>query len=131
MSARIIDGKAVAARIRAEVAGEIERMDVTPGLATVLVGDDPASAVYVRMKREDSAEVGIESFHHEPGGDVSAGELSALLRDLNADERDRAAARGGRGARGRPGRGARALDPRRQAARPAPAGGERHGDALP
>jgi methylenetetrahydrofolate dehydrogenase (NADP+)/methenyltetrahydrofolate cyclohydrolase len=87
MSARIIDGKAVAARIRAEVAGEIEGMDVTPGLATVLVGDDPASAVYVRMKREDSAEVGIESFHHEPGGDVSAEDLAGLIRDLNADER--------------------------------------------
>jgi methylenetetrahydrofolate dehydrogenase (NADP+) / methenyltetrahydrofolate cyclohydrolase len=87
MSARIIDGKAVAARIRAEVASEIAGMDVTPGLATVLVGDDPASAVYVRMKREDSAEVGIESFHHEPGADVSPEDLSALLRDLNADER--------------------------------------------
>jgi methylenetetrahydrofolate dehydrogenase (NADP+)/methenyltetrahydrofolate cyclohydrolase len=87
MSARIIDGKAVAARIRAGVASEIEGMDVTPGLATVLVGDDPASAVYVRMKREDSAEVGIESFHHEPGGDVSAEDLAALIRDLNADER--------------------------------------------
>jgi methylenetetrahydrofolate dehydrogenase (NADP+) / methenyltetrahydrofolate cyclohydrolase len=87
MSARIIDGKAVAARIRAEVAREIERMDVTPGLATVLVGDDPASAVYVRMKREDSAEVGIESFHHEPGGDVSAESLAGLIRELNADER--------------------------------------------
>jgi methylenetetrahydrofolate dehydrogenase (NADP+) / methenyltetrahydrofolate cyclohydrolase len=87
MSARIIDGKAVAARIRTGVASEIEGMDVTPGLATVLVGDDPASAVYVRMKREDSAEVGIESFHHEPGGDVSADDLAALIRDLNADER--------------------------------------------
>jgi methylenetetrahydrofolate dehydrogenase (NADP+)/methenyltetrahydrofolate cyclohydrolase len=87
MSARIIDGKAVAARIRAEVASEIAGMDVTPGLATVLVGDDPASAVYVRMKREDSAEVGIESFHHEPGRDVAAEELARLLRDLNADER--------------------------------------------
>jgi methylenetetrahydrofolate dehydrogenase (NADP+)/methenyltetrahydrofolate cyclohydrolase len=87
MSARIIDGKAVAARIRDEVAREIEGMDVTPGLATVLVGDDPASAVYVRMKREDSAEVGIESFHHEPRGDVSADELAALIRDLNADDR--------------------------------------------
>ena len=87
MSARIIDGKAVAARIRAEVASEIERMDVTPGLATVLVGDDPASAVYVRMKREDSAEVGIESFHHEPGGDIRAEDLAALIRDLNVDER--------------------------------------------
>jgi methylenetetrahydrofolate dehydrogenase (NADP+)/methenyltetrahydrofolate cyclohydrolase len=87
MSARIIDGKAVAARIRAEVASEIERMDVTPGLATVLVGDDPASALYVRMKREDSAKVGIESFHHQPGGDISAEDLAALIRDLNADER--------------------------------------------
>ena len=87
MGARIIDGKAVAARIRAEVASEIAGMDMTPGLATVLVGDDAASAVYVRMKREDSAEVGIESFHHEPGGDVSADDLAALLRELNADER--------------------------------------------
>jgi methylenetetrahydrofolate dehydrogenase (NADP+) / methenyltetrahydrofolate cyclohydrolase len=87
VSARIIDGKAVAARIREEVAREIETLDVTPGLATVLVGDDPASAVYVRMKREDSAEVGIESFHHEPGGDVSAEALAGLIRDLNADPR--------------------------------------------
>jgi methylenetetrahydrofolate dehydrogenase (NADP+) / methenyltetrahydrofolate cyclohydrolase len=87
MSARIIDGKAVAERIRGQVASEIEAMDLTPGLATVLVGDDPASAVYVRMKREDSAEVGIESFHHEPGGDISAEDLAALIRDLNADER--------------------------------------------
>jgi len=87
MSARIIDGKAVAARVREEVAREIADMDVTPGLATVLVGDDPASAVYVRMKREDSAEVGIESFHHEPGADVSAQDLASLLSDLNADER--------------------------------------------
>ncbi len=62
-------------------------MGATPGLATVLVGDDPASAVYVRMKREDSAEVGIESFHHEPGGEVAAEELAALIRDLNADGR--------------------------------------------
>jgi methylenetetrahydrofolate dehydrogenase (NADP+)/methenyltetrahydrofolate cyclohydrolase len=87
VSARIIDGKAVAARIRAEVAAEIERNDVRPGLATVLVGDDPASAVYVRMKREDSAEVGIDSFHHEPGADVSAEDLAALIRELNADDR--------------------------------------------
>jgi methylenetetrahydrofolate dehydrogenase (NADP+) / methenyltetrahydrofolate cyclohydrolase len=87
MSARVVDGKAVAARIRREVATEIADMDVTPGLATVLVGDDPASAVYVRMKREDSAEVGIESFHHEPGGDAPGDELAALIRDLNADER--------------------------------------------
>ena len=69
MSAEIIDGKAVAAQVREEVAREVaDAGPASPGLATVLVGDDPASAVYVRMKREDSAEVGIESFHHEPGG---------------------------------------------------------------
>jgi methylenetetrahydrofolate dehydrogenase (NADP+)/methenyltetrahydrofolate cyclohydrolase len=87
MSARIIDGKAVAARAREQVKAEIEGLDAPVGLATVLVGDDPASATYVRMKREDCAEVGIESFHHEPGGDVSQQELTELLRSLNADER--------------------------------------------
>ena len=87
MTARIIDGKAVAAAVRERVAAAIREEGLTPGLATVLVGDDPASAVYVRMKREDCAQVGIESFHHEPGGDVSAEDLGALLAGLNADER--------------------------------------------
>jgi methylenetetrahydrofolate dehydrogenase (NADP+) / methenyltetrahydrofolate cyclohydrolase len=87
MSAQIMDGKAVAARVRAEVAREVAELPGTPGLATVLVGDDPASAMYVRMKREDSAEVGIESFHHQLGADASADELAGLLRELNADER--------------------------------------------
>ncbi len=87
MTATIIDGKAVAARVKSEVAAEIAALDRKPGLATILVGDDPASAVYVRMKREDSAEVGIESFHHEPGGDVPAEELAELIQTLNADER--------------------------------------------
>jgi methylenetetrahydrofolate dehydrogenase (NADP+)/methenyltetrahydrofolate cyclohydrolase len=87
VSAQIIDGKAVAARVRDRVRREVEAMDTKPGLATILVGDDPASAVYVRMKREDSAEVGIESFHHEPGGDVSADALATLIRSLNGDER--------------------------------------------
>lgn len=87
MAARIIDGKAVAARLRERVRSEVAEMASPPGLATILVGDDPASAVYVRMKREDSAEVGIESFHHEPGGDVSQEELAALIESLNADER--------------------------------------------
>ncbi len=85
--AQIIDGKAVAAKVREEVRREVEAMDRQPGLATILVGDDPASAVYVRMKREDSAEVGIESFHHEPGADVAPDELAELIRSLNADER--------------------------------------------
>jgi methylenetetrahydrofolate dehydrogenase (NADP+) / methenyltetrahydrofolate cyclohydrolase len=87
MPARIIDGKAVAQCVRARVAEEVAGLDRKPGLATILVGDDPASAVYVRMKREDSAEVGIESFHHEPGGDVAPDELAALIRSLNDDER--------------------------------------------
>jgi methylenetetrahydrofolate dehydrogenase (NADP+) / methenyltetrahydrofolate cyclohydrolase len=87
MSAQIIDGNAVAARVRDRVRREVEAMNPKPGLATILVGDDPASAVYVRMKREDSAQVGIESFHHEPGGDVSAEALADLIRSLNADER--------------------------------------------
>jgi methylenetetrahydrofolate dehydrogenase (NADP+) / methenyltetrahydrofolate cyclohydrolase len=82
----IIDGKAVAAKVREEVRREVESMERKPGLATILVGDDPASAVYVRMKREDSAEVGIESFHHEPGGDVRPEELAELIRSLNADD---------------------------------------------
>ncbi len=87
MAAEIIDGKAVAAQVRERVAREVEELPVKPGLATVLVGDDPASQMYVRMKREDSARVGIESFHHEPGADVSAEDLATLLQTLNADER--------------------------------------------
>jgi methylenetetrahydrofolate dehydrogenase (NADP+) / methenyltetrahydrofolate cyclohydrolase len=87
VTATIIDGKAVAARVKSEVAAEIAALDRKPGLATILVGDDPASAVYVRMKREDSADVGIESFHHEPGGDVPAEELAELIQALNSDER--------------------------------------------
>jgi methylenetetrahydrofolate dehydrogenase (NADP+)/methenyltetrahydrofolate cyclohydrolase len=84
--AQIIDGKAVAAKVREEVKREVAAMGRTPGLATILVGDDPASAVYVRMKREDSAEVGIESFHHEPAGDVAPEALADLIRSLNADD---------------------------------------------
>jgi methylenetetrahydrofolate dehydrogenase (NADP+) / methenyltetrahydrofolate cyclohydrolase len=85
--AEVIDGNAVAAEVRVRVRREVEDLPERPGLATVLVGDDAASAVYVRMKREDSAEVGIASFHHEPGADVSAEELRELLIALNADER--------------------------------------------
>ena len=87
MGAQIIDGKALAARVRERVAREVSEMPSPPGLATILIGDDPASEVYVRMKREDSAQVGIESFHHEPGADVSEEELAALIRSLDEDER--------------------------------------------
>ena len=87
MAATIIDGKAVAARIRGQVKAEVSTLASPPGLATILVGDDPASATYVRMKREDCAEVGIESFHHAVPGDVEPGELSDLLKQLNDDQR--------------------------------------------
>lgn len=87
MAARIVDGKALAQRVREGVAAEVRELATAPGLATILVGEDPASQVYVRMKREDSAEVGIESFHHEPGGDVSQADLLALVQSLNADDR--------------------------------------------
>jgi methylenetetrahydrofolate dehydrogenase (NADP+)/methenyltetrahydrofolate cyclohydrolase len=87
VAARLIDGKVVAARIRERVRDEVASLPSPPGLATILVGDDPASAMYVRMKREDCAEVGIESFHHEPGADVAQDELEALIEALNADER--------------------------------------------
>ena len=68
MTARIIDGKAIAAEVRAEVAqacAELAKQGVTPGLATVLVGDDPASHIYVRTKRKSCAEVGIKSWDHD------------------------------------------------------------------
>ena len=90
MAAEIIDGKAVAAEVRERVARQVEELrsaGVTPGLATILVGSDPASAVYVRMKREDCAEVGIESFHNELPGDISQDELAEVISSLNADER--------------------------------------------
>jgi methylenetetrahydrofolate dehydrogenase (NADP+) / methenyltetrahydrofolate cyclohydrolase len=87
VAATIIDGKAVAARVRERVTRDVEALPLRPGLATILVGDDPASAIYVRMKREDSAQVGIESFHHEPDASVSQQELAALIEQLNADER--------------------------------------------
>jgi methylenetetrahydrofolate dehydrogenase (NADP+)/methenyltetrahydrofolate cyclohydrolase len=87
MTARIIDGKAVAARVRERVREEVATLPAAPGLATILVGDDPASAMYVRMKREDCAEVGIESFHNEPRAGVSQDELAQLIEALNADRR--------------------------------------------
>ncbi len=89
--ATIIDGREAAAevreRVRAEVAELVEAHGVTPGLATVLVGDDPASAIYVRRKREACAEVGIASSHHGLPADIPATDLRALIDELNADAR--------------------------------------------
>jgi methylenetetrahydrofolate dehydrogenase (NADP+)/methenyltetrahydrofolate cyclohydrolase len=84
----IIDGKAVAETVRAEVRAEVvefrKRFDIAPGLATVLVGDDKASATYVRNKRKSCADLGMESFAHELPAHVAQDELLALVRELNA-----------------------------------------------
>jgi methylenetetrahydrofolate dehydrogenase (NADP+)/methenyltetrahydrofolate cyclohydrolase len=87
---QIIDGKAVAADVRSRVAQEVEEFvaqhGARPGLATILVGDDPASHVYVRNKRKASEDVGIASIHHELPADTSQDELAELLSSLNEDE---------------------------------------------
>ena len=89
MTAKIIDGKATAARIRAEVKEAVEkRMQAgksKPGLATVLVGENPASQVYVRSKQKACAEVGINSFGYDLPDDSSQEEVEALVRKLSAD----------------------------------------------
>jgi len=89
VTAAIIDGKAIAADIRARVADGVKALasegGPTPGLAAVLVGDNPASQTYVRMKRKKSAEVGIDSFAHELPADSSQAEVEALVEQLNAD----------------------------------------------
>jgi methylenetetrahydrofolate dehydrogenase (NADP+) / methenyltetrahydrofolate cyclohydrolase len=93
MAATVIDGKAVADSVRERVRGEVEELSAQlgrpPGLATVLVGDDPASAIYVRRKREACEEVGIRSLHHEPDGSISQEDLLELVAELNdSDEVD-------------------------------------------
>jgi methylenetetrahydrofolate dehydrogenase (NADP+) / methenyltetrahydrofolate cyclohydrolase len=82
-----MDGKALAGKVRSEVAREVQALGRRVGLATVLVGEDEASALYVRRKQEACAEVGIEPIHHELPAETSEAELLALVADLNADER--------------------------------------------
>jgi 5,10-methylene-tetrahydrofolate dehydrogenase/methenyl tetrahydrofolate cyclohydrolase len=88
MTATLIDGKAIAAKVRAEVAEGVARLvaehHVRPGLAAVLVGDNPASQTYVRMKRKACAEVGIESFGCELPATASQQEVDSLVQELNA-----------------------------------------------
>jgi methylenetetrahydrofolate dehydrogenase (NADP+)/methenyltetrahydrofolate cyclohydrolase len=90
-SARIIDGKAFAAGLRARVgeatAGIVKSHGVTPGLAVVLVGEDPASQVYVRNKSKAVAEAGMAAFDHRLADTTSQAELLALVETLNADDR--------------------------------------------
>jgi methylenetetrahydrofolate dehydrogenase (NADP+)/methenyltetrahydrofolate cyclohydrolase len=86
MSAQILDGKESARKVKAEVSAAVADLDYEPGLATVLVGDDPASHTYVRGKRSDAAEVGIQSFHHELPADISQEELERVIAGLNGDD---------------------------------------------
>jgi len=89
MSAKIIDGTAIAADIRGEVKAGVERLvgdgGVRPGLATVLVGDDPASHKYVSMKRKACAEVGIDSIHNELPADATQDAVLSLVKSLGAN----------------------------------------------
>ena len=91
MTAELIDGKAIAQQVRAEVAHDVaawvEAGHPAPGLATVLVGDDPASAVYVGGKQKASAEVGIEGFDHRLDADAPQAQVEALLRERGDDPR--------------------------------------------
>ena len=87
MPATLMDGKALAAKVRAELAREVAAFERPVGLATVLVGEDPASAIYVRKKEEACVEAGIDTFHHELAADTSEEDLLALIGELNADER--------------------------------------------
>jgi len=86
--AKILDGKAVAAEVRSEVAAKVARLEdrgVPVRLDVILVGDDPASATYVRMKQKDCDEVGIESRTHRFEADTSQQQLAALVEGLNED----------------------------------------------
>jgi methylenetetrahydrofolate dehydrogenase (NADP+)/methenyltetrahydrofolate cyclohydrolase len=89
MKARIIDGKTIAADLRGKVATQVKRLSaeqgLVPGLAVVLVGEDPASSTYVRSKAKQTVEAGMRSFDHHLPADVREDDLLALVRKLNAD----------------------------------------------
>ena len=91
MTAELLDGKAIAAEVREAVAAEVAAMIAAgqpkPGLATVLVGDNPASQVYVSSKQKACAQVGIESFGFKLPATASQDEVDGLVRELNQDER--------------------------------------------
>ena len=89
MTAQIIDGKAFAATVREKVAGHVARLKeehgITPGLAVVLVGEDPASQVYVRSKGKQTVEAGMNSYEHKLDANTSEADLLALIDQLNND----------------------------------------------
>jgi len=90
VAATVIDGKAVGGSVRERLRGEVGELSSEigrpPGLATVLVGDDAASAIYVRRKHEACEEAGIRSFDHQPDASISQAELQALVEGLNDDD---------------------------------------------
>lgn len=83
---RVLDGREVAAAVKDEVAEAVAELDYQPGLATVLVGDDPASHTYVKGKRRDAEQVGIRSVHHELAAATGQSELLELVASLNQDD---------------------------------------------
>jgi len=83
---RVLDGKTVAQAVKDEVAEAVTTVGYVPGLATVLVGDDPASHTYVRGKRRDAGQVGIKSIHHELTASISQDGLISLIESLNDDD---------------------------------------------
>jgi methylenetetrahydrofolate dehydrogenase (NADP+)/methenyltetrahydrofolate cyclohydrolase len=86
MTAQLLDGNALLEAVKADLTERVKRLGdrgVTPGLGTILVGDDPNSASYVRMKHENSAEIGITSFHQELPADVSQERLFAAISEFN------------------------------------------------
>lgn len=90
MSARIIDGKAFAAKLRERVAAEAAKLrsvhGVAPGLATVLIGNDPASEIYIRNKGKTAEALGFKSLHHSLPADASEADVLAHVKALNADK---------------------------------------------
>lgn len=86
MPATIMDGRALAQRIRAEVADEVKTLTGTLGLATVLVGDDPASDIYIRNKHKAAREAGIDARDHRLPGDASEDDVLGLVDELNAND---------------------------------------------
>jgi len=88
MGAAILDGAAIAAAVRAELAEEVatlEQVGITPGLGTILVGDNPASAAYVRLKHQDCEEIGIQSFGEHLPEDTSQQRLLDVINEYNAN----------------------------------------------
>jgi methylenetetrahydrofolate dehydrogenase (NADP+)/methenyltetrahydrofolate cyclohydrolase len=89
MTATIVDGREVAARVRAEVAREVEELASetgrSPGLATILVGEDPASEIYVRNKRRVSEEVGLVDHHRHLAASANQAEVAAVIEECNRD----------------------------------------------